>query len=620
MGAADMDAAVATIRGGLGRLRDQLCATSAEETLRALQGVLDEAASLRSAAIRLMDARRREASTARQRDTAAQLAEDLEIERSEARRMVSRARAVEALPSLADALDAGQISPAAADAITRARRQPSDITALQNAQDDLVELARTAHPDEVAKRARWVVAANREQLRRRRAHQEADRGLRLHTRADGLVGIQGALLPEVGEAWRTVLDSLVKATYRGDDPGDAGRVGDAPHGTHAHADGGEGGTRTADGQDAAGADLGGDSRSGAQRMHDVFAGLGRRVLAEGLTPQVHGAAPTTLVCIDLRSFDPSCHTPGLLDALGLDPDAMRAAVGSLLPHQAGLLPETGALLPAEIVRRIADDGGKIIPLLFDGYTPLARGRTLRTADHDLRLGLIARDQGCVDCGAPPSWCDADHDPPWDDGGRTDPDQLELRCRPEHVERHRQLGLDPPPAASRTQPGGPVARESPGVYRLELARPVGSAARSDASSGAQAGATSWPAASRSSIVSQRANRRRRASSVATSSVSVLRRPSGAVERPCMLNCGPHSPGWGCGRPSTGPCRVAPANAAATSGSWSASKVSRCVAPSTLRSSVLSTAETGWHSTCRRASSTSPRGSRSAAGSTVTPSTR
>ncbi len=405
--------AVEVVRDVLTGLREGLDEQNAADTLHAIQVLLDEATSLRMSAIRLLDAQRRDASTARQRDTAAELADQLSIGRREARRVVAGARTLEALPAVADALDAGDISPAAADAITRARRQPSDVTALEQAQDELVDLATRAHPDEVAKRARWVVAADPRQARRRRAHQEANRGLRLHTRDDGMIGVDGALLPEEGEAWRTILDSLVRTSYRDDDQ------------------------RSGGGPPAA------DTRSGAQRMHDAFASLGRRILVGGLTPQVHRAPAKILVCVDLRTFDPAAHSPELLDALGLNPDRVKAAVTSMLPQEGGLLPETGALLTTDVVRRLADDGAELIPVLFDGYEPLARGRSLRLADHDLRLGLICRDQGCVDCGAPPAWCDADHDPPWEGGGQTDPDQLELRCRPEHVERHRRLGHSSP---------------------------------------------------------------------------------------------------------------------------------------------------------------------------------
>lgn len=461
MESADATAPVEVILDTLARLRDQLDEETAAETVKALQAVLDEATSLRMRAIRLLDAQRRNATTARQRDTAAELADQLAIGRGEARRVVAGARTLEALPAVADALDHGEISPAAADAITRARRQPADVTSLEHAQHDLVDLARSAHPDDVAKRARWVVTADREQARRRRKHQEANRGLRLRTREDGLVGIDGALLPEEGEAWRTILDSLVRSSYQSND-GEQRPDHDQQRPDH---------DQQRSDHDQQGSNQGPpveDTRSAAQRMHDAFASLGRRILADGLTPGVHRAPAKVLVCVDLRTFDPTCHSPELLDALGLAPDRIRDAVTSLLPENAGLLPETGALLPPDVVRRLADEGAELIPLLFDGYTPLAKGRSLRRADHDLRLGLIVRDQGCVDCGAPPGWCDADHVPPWEDGGRTDPEQLELRCRPEHVERHRRLDQERARSKRRRQcgldPGGVVIYRKPGPGR------------------------------------------------------------------------------------------------------------------------------------------------------------
>ena len=445
----DTSAATATIRQVLAGLRDGLCRDSAQDTLAVVQALIDEATALRLEAIRLVDQARREGTTVKERDTAGAITEELDLPRHEARQAVGVARLLDQLPELAAAVRAGEVSPAAAEAITRARRQPADLSALAAAEDELVELARTAHPDEVAKRARWVVAADRSQLERARSRQRANRGLALSPRADGTVAIDGVLMPEVGEAWRTILDPLVKGTYR-----DPARDDEGP----------------TDGASAAESDVARsgaeDRRTGRQRMHDVFGELGARLLASGVTPKVHRAPARILVCIDLRSFDPSVHDPRLLETLGVDAARIRAAARSLLPSGAGLLPETGTLLPAEVVRQLAVDGAELIPLLFDGFTPLARGRSMRLADHDLRLGLIVRDQGCVDCGAPPSWCDADHDPPWDDGGRTDPDQLALRCRADHVDRHRREAGGRPTGST-----GPPRRGPP---RPTQERPSGSA--------------------------------------------------------------------------------------------------------------------------------------------------
>ncbi|MGH3433906.1 MAG: DUF222 domain-containing protein [Thermocrispum sp.] len=407
---------VAIIRAQLAVLREGLTGRTAEAVLGALNTVRRDHDALRLHALMLADRARQEQPTAAGRDTAGALSDTLGIPGVQARRELKQARTLERLPALAAAVESGEVTPDAAAAITRARRQPADIHTLRAAQDDLVALARSQHPDEIAKRARWVVAARPQQLDRQRSRQRADRGLTLRTRDDGMVEITGALLPEAGETWRTILDPLVKRTYRQPDSSD----GDQPPQQ--------------------------DPRTGRQRMHDVFATLGRQILSDGRTPEVHRMPARVLVCVDLRTFDPAAHDPQLLDALGIDPAAIRRAATGLLPAGAGLLPETGTLLPAELVRRLATAAGtETIPLLFDGFTPLARGRTRRLADANLRLALVCRDHGCVDCHAPPSWCDADHTTPWEPphNGRTDPDNLQLRCRPQHVDRHLQLGLDPP---------------------------------------------------------------------------------------------------------------------------------------------------------------------------------
>ena len=61
------------------------------------------------------------------------------------------------------------------------------------------------------------------------------------------------------------------------------------------------------------------------------------------------------------------------------------------------------------------------------------GRNRRLASPLQRLALIVRDGGCVwhGCTTDHTRCDADHDPPWDEGGLTNIDDLRLCCRPKH---------------------------------------------------------------------------------------------------------------------------------------------------------------------------------------------
>ncbi len=75
------------------------------------------------------------------------------------------------------------------------------------------------------------------------------------------------------------------------------------------------------------------------------------------------------------------------------------------------------------------------------------GRRTPVVSAAQRRALGFRDGGCVvpGCGAPPMWCDAHHIDHWTHGGRTDLDNLELRCRRHHVEAHEgNRGARPPP--------------------------------------------------------------------------------------------------------------------------------------------------------------------------------
>ncbi|WP_344025805.1 HNH endonuclease, partial [Kribbella jejuensis] len=75
-------------------------------------------------------------------------------------------------------------------------------------------------------------------------------------------------------------------------------------------------------------------------------------------------------------------------------------------------------LSAATIRRLACDAN-IIPLVLGANSqPLDVGRSERLVTRHIRQALIARDQGCVICGAPPIMTDAHHLIHWKDGGPT----------------------------------------------------------------------------------------------------------------------------------------------------------------------------------------------------------
>ena len=78
-------------------------------------------------------------------------------------------------------------------------------------------------------------------------------------------------------------------------------------------------------------------------------------------------------------------------------------------------------------------------ILFDGNgLPLWHGRRTRTVSPQQWRTLVARDRGCVLCGASPSHCHAHHIIPWSPpaAGPTDIDNLALVCNRHHHHIHQ----------------------------------------------------------------------------------------------------------------------------------------------------------------------------------------
>ncbi len=95
----------------------------------------------------------------------------------------------------------------------------------------------------------------------------------------------------------------------------------------------------------------------------------------------------------------------------------------------------GTPIPARKVREMACDA-EVLPAIFRGpHLPLDVGRTRRLASPAQRMALIARDRGCVGCGASADWCQAHHIIPWSAKGPTDLDNLCLLCSRCHHKVH-----------------------------------------------------------------------------------------------------------------------------------------------------------------------------------------
>ncbi len=110
------------------------------------------------------------------------------------------------------------------------------------------------------------------------------------------------------------------------------------------------------------------------------------------------------------------------------------------------IPGVGPIARSELERLGCD--ADLQALLVDTRgEPLWLGRRRRSASPAQLKALVARDRGCVMCGASPHFCHAHHIVPWQNGGLTDIDNLVLVCLQDHNKIHdRQLRL-------HRQPGG-----------------------------------------------------------------------------------------------------------------------------------------------------------------------
>ncbi|MBI4900116.1 MAG: DUF222 domain-containing protein [Actinobacteria bacterium] len=104
----------------------------------------------------------------------------------------------------------------------------------------------------------------------------------------------------------------------------------------------------------------------------------------------------------------------------------RAAATAVLPD--------GTPLSAGELRVLACDADLIPAVLGSDSQVLDLGRTVRLAPPSLRRAIGLRDGGCAfpGCTAPMRHCDLHHVRPWQEGGRTDRDNVVALCRVHHA--------------------------------------------------------------------------------------------------------------------------------------------------------------------------------------------
>jgi hypothetical protein len=181
-----------------------------------------------------------------------------------------------------------------------------------------------------------------------------------------------------------------------------------------------------------------DPREHGTRMWDALVDATRLLTDTEVLPEAHGTKPRLVITLDYLTLATEIAKPG---------HGGHAHTGHEHGgHRHGEL-DTGEILSAAAVRRLACDADVLPVVLGTKSQILDAGRTSRLVTHGLWLGLVTRDRHCAfpGCTRPPVACDAHHIVHWVDGGTTALDNLVLLCRHHHTIVHTtpwQVGINP----------------------------------------------------------------------------------------------------------------------------------------------------------------------------------
>jgi hypothetical protein len=229
-------------------------------------------------------------------------------------------------------------------------------------------------------------------------------------RPDGTASISGVISPQALAIWEAIFAK--EAAPGHNNPADHGEESaDGEAAERADDESGEGETAV-DAQSGKGrrsAQTCRDIRTAAQRNHDAFVAVGRRLLESGKLGSHNGLPVTVIVSTTLQE---------------LEKGAGVAVTGG------------GSLLPMPDLIRMAAHAHHYL-YVYDEHTgqSLYLARTKRLANAAQRIVLHARDRGCTrpGCTAPGYWCQAHHAvADYSDGGQTNVDDMTLACGPDNL--------------------------------------------------------------------------------------------------------------------------------------------------------------------------------------------
>ena len=307
--------------------------------------------------------------------------------KSQARRSLGTAEVLDEMPGLRAAVDSGEVALANAERLADAAQRTAP-EAVDSA-SDLLEMAKDLPPDQFAREASaWTQRHQPDHGHGDWLHKRRQRYLKTWKQQDGMVRLDGLLDPEVGTRIYNRLQGTAEELRRQDQK-TARANGEGSTSPGGSAGGGPRGgeeTRSWDQLRADALDL---LTSGDADGSRAGGGSGGRPKAEIIAVADIGV---------LTGDDPSgrCEIPG-----------------------------AGPVPPA-VLERIACDA-QLTGVIFADGKPLYHGSTVRTATGAQWRMLIARDRGCVGCGADSSQCQAHHIVPYARSRRTDIDNLVLVC-------------------------------------------------------------------------------------------------------------------------------------------------------------------------------------------------
>ena len=334
----------------------------------------------------------------------------------QARRSLSTAEVLDEMPGLRSAVDSGEVSLANAERLADAA-QHTDPETVDSA-SDLLALARELPPDKFAREASaWTQRHQPDHGHGDWLHKRRQRYLRTWRQKDGNVRLDGLLDPETGTRICNRLQGTAEELRRQDQQ--SARTNDEDSGLGPSPSSGSGsagdGQTVSEGLSFSGGPAGSQSPS---------AGGGPNG-GEGLRSwdQLRADALDLLTSGDAEGPK----TGGS----GGRPKAEIIAVADIgvltgdNPSGRCEIPGAGPV-PPEVLQRIACDA-QLTGVIFADGKPLYHGATVRTATGAQWRMLIARDRGCVGCGADHSQCQAHHIVPYARSRRTDIDNLVLVC-------------------------------------------------------------------------------------------------------------------------------------------------------------------------------------------------